>query len=350
MPVYYSEEKDAPYTQGERNHVCADLSTLGTKTLGYLPLLSVPAKGVRVLMTESDLFDYPGMWIKPTGKLGFALSFPKHVSEVKREKSGVNTIVATEDYLARTQGTRSYPWRVFILANDDVSLLENELVFNLSRPNEIRDTTWIKPGKMAWEWWNHINVKSVDFEVGINTRTYKYYIDFAAEYGLQLVVLDAGWYTVGDIFDWNPDLDMDDLAAYAKAKKVGLVLRVIWRDVDDQHKKAFAQFRKWGIAGLKVDQMRRDDQTMVNYYWRVAKQAAESKILINFHGNYKPAGLHRSYPNVITREGVKGLEWVKWSKDLTPEHNVTIPFIRMVIGPMDYTPGAMLNSSKKDFL
>ncbi len=350
VPVYFSKEKDAPYTQGEVNYTYRNISEISPDTLGLLPVLIAPESGTKVLITESDLFDYPGMWLKSTGNKGFDAHFFNHVSKVKRETNGVNSVVSRDSFIAKTTGTRSYPWRVIILAEKDVDLLQNELVTILSRPNQLEDTLWIKPGKIAWEWWNGINVTGVDFEVGINTETYKYFVDFAAEYGVELVVLDAGWYTVGDIFDLNPDVDMDELSAYAKKKKVGLVLRLIWRDVDDQHEKAFAQFEEWGIAGLKVDQMRRDDQTMVNYYWRVAKQAAEHKILINFHGNYKPSGLSRSYPNVITMEGVKGLEWVKWSNDVTPEHDVTIPFIRMVAGPMDYTPGAMINVSEEKFV
>ncbi|MEE9369111.1 MAG: glycoside hydrolase family 97 protein [Pontiella sp.] len=348
-PVYFSEEEDAFYSQGERNYTYKKLSELNKEFLGFLPALVAPPQGPKILITESDLFDYPGMWLKPTGSKQLKAVFPFHVAQVKREKSGVNSVVERDNYLAKTKGTRNFPWRIFIIAEEDIDLLENEMVFCLSQPNKIKNTSWIKPGKIAWEWWNHINVTGVDFKVGLNTETYEYFIDFATEYGLDYVVLDAGWYTVGNIFDLNPDIDMDRLTAYAGEKKVGLILRVIWRDVDDQHEKAFAQFEKWGIAGLKVDQMRRDDQDMVNYYWRVARQAAEHKILINFHGNYKPAGLHRTYPNVITREGVKGLEWVKWSGDITPEHNVTIPFIRMVAGPMDYTPGAMINVAEKDF-
>ena len=349
-PIYFSKEKDAPYTQGELNYSYRNINKISPDTLGILPVLIAPEKGTKVLITESDLFDYPGMWLRATGNKGIKGVFHNHVSKVKRETNGVNSVVSRDDFIAKTKGKRTYPWRVIILSEKDIDLLENELVTILSRPNQIKDPSWIKPGKIAWEWWNGINVTGVDFKIGINTETYKYFIDFAVEYGLELVVLDAGWYTVGDIFDLNPDVDMDELSAYAKEKNIGLVLRLIWRDVDDQHEKAFAQFDKWGIAGLKVDQMRRDDQTMVNYYWRVAKQAAEHHILVNFHGNYKPSGLSRSYPNVITMEGVKGLEWTKWSNHVTPKHDVIIPFIRMVAGPMDYTPGAMINVSEDKFV
>jgi alpha-glucosidase len=349
-PAWYLKEKDAPYTQGEINYSYRNLNAISPDTLEIMPILVAPKNATKILITETDLFDYPGMWLKANSAKGFDAHFFNHVSKIKRETNGVNSIVTRDNFIAKTTGTRSFPWRVIILAERDADLLNNELVTILSRPNQLDDPSWIKSGKMAWDWWNGINVTGVDFKVGINTATYKYFIDFAAEYGMQLIVLDAGWYKIGNIFNLNPNINMEVLSAYAKKKNVGLVLRIIWRDVDDQPEKAFAQFEKWGIAGLKIDQMRRDDQTMVKYYWRVAKQAAKHHILINFHGNYKPSGLSRSFPNVITMEGVKGLEWVKWSDDVTPKHNLTIPFIRMVAGPMDYTPGAMINVSENKFV
>ncbi|MCK4344635.1 MAG: glycoside hydrolase family 97 catalytic domain-containing protein, partial [Bacteroidales bacterium] len=170
-----------------------------------------------------------------------------------------------------------------------------------------------------------------------------------SKHGLEYIILDEGWYKLGDLLDFNPDLNMDELVEYAKGKNVGIILWVIWKTLDDQLEEALGQFEKWEIKGIKVDFMQRDDQWMVNFYHRIAREAAKRHLLVDFHGAYKPAGLRRAYPNVITREGVRGLEWCKWSEVVDPEHDVTIPFIRMFAGPMDYTPGAMVNAQKENF-
>ena len=223
------------------------------------------------------------------------------------------------------------------------------MIFLLSEPCKIEDPSWIRPGKVAWDWWNFNNIYGVDFEAGLNTETYKYYIDFASANNIEYIILDEGWYELGDLFAINPEINMAELMAYGKEKNVGIILWVVWKTLDDQLAEIMPVFEEWGIAGLKVDFMQRDDQWMVEYYWKIAEEAAKRKFLVDFHGSYKPAGLHRTWPNVITREGVRGLEWNKWSDASTPEMAVTIPFIRMFAGPMDYTPGAMLNATQKDF-
>ena len=223
------------------------------------------------------------------------------------------------------------------------------MVYKLAKPLQLTDTSWIKPGKVAWDWWNANNVYGVDFRAGINTETYKYYIDFAAKYGLEYIILDEGWYVLGDLMKVVEGMDMEALFRYAKSKNVGIIPWVIWKTLDDQLTEAMDQFEKWGAKGLKVDFMQRDDQWMVNYYDKIAKEGAKRHMLIDFHGSFKPTGLRRAYPNVITREGVRGLENCKWGTAANPEYNVTIPFIRMVAGPMDYTPGAMINAQKRDF-
>jgi alpha-glucosidase len=202
---------------------------------------------------------------------------------------------------------------------------------------------------VAWDWWNANNIFGVDFHAGVNTETYKYYIDFASNYGIEYVILDEGWYKLGDLFDINPDIDLEEIIRYAREKNVGIILWVIWKTLDDQLVEALDQFEKWGVKGIKVDFMQRDDQWMVNYYHKIAREAAKRHLLVDFHGAYKPTGLRRAYPNVLTREGVVGLEHNKWSKNVTPEHNLTLPFIRMLAGPMDYTPGAMINAQEKNF-
>ncbi len=253
------------------------------------------------------------------------------------------------DYIARTSGERTFPWRILIIAREDADLIENTMVYRLAPKLELVDTSWIRPGKVAWDWWNANNIYGVDFRAGVNTETYRYYIDFAADHGIEYVILDEGWYGLGDLFDINPEIDMEELLSHARDRGVGIILWVVWKTLDDQLQPALDQFERWGVAGIKVDFMQRDDQLMVHYYWKIAAEAAKRRLLVDFHGAYKPAGLRRAYPNVLTREGVRGLENSKWSEHPTPEHNVTLPFTRMLAGPVDYTPGAMINAQEKNF-
>jgi len=314
-----------------------------------LPALIESANDVKVLITESNLKDYPGLWLIGTSDFGLNAIFPGVV--LKEDQLNDRSVKPTEyaDYLAKTDGNRNYPWRILAIAENDADLITNQLSFLLADPCEIEDPSWIKPGKVAWDWWNDWNIHGVDFESGVNTETYKYYIDFASENGIEYIIMDEGWYVLGDLMNVVPEIDMEEIMAYAKENNVGVILWVIWKTMEDQWAESFDQFEKWGVKGIKVDFMQRDDQWMVDYYWRVAEEAANRKMLVDFHGAYKPSGLRRTYPNVITREGVRGLEQTKWSELQTPTHNVTLPFIRMVAGPIDYTPGAMVNSTEKNF-
>ncbi len=235
------------------------------------------------------------------------------------------------------------------LGQKDADLLTNQLVYQLAEPQEIADTHWIRPGKVAWDWWNANNLYGVDFRAGINTQTYKYYIDFASRMGLDYIILDEGWYKLGDLLSVVPAMNVPELVEYGRQKHVRIILWVVWKTLEDQLEQALDQFQKWGVAGIKVDFMQRSDQWMVNYYWKIAAEAAKRKMLVDFHGAYKPSGLRRAYPNVITRESVMGLEHNKWSTDVTPTHDLMLPFIRMVAGPMDYTPGAMNNAQPANF-
>lgn len=256
------------------------------------------------------------------------------------------------DYIAKTQGARSFPWRMVKIATNDVQLLDTDLVYKLSdAPDPSIDFSWVKPGKVAWDWWCAVNLLGVDFRSGINTESYKYYIDFAAENGLEYVNLDEGWSDQYDLMKLDDQIDLKEIVDYAHSKGVGIILWCVHYPLDEKLDEAMAMFDKLGIAGLKIDFMDRDDQVMVDYYHRIAKAAAEHKLLVNYHGAYKPSGLHRQYPNVINRESVRGLEYNKFSKPYgtTPEHAVTIPFIRMAVGPMDYTPGAMTNAQQANF-
>jgi alpha-glucosidase len=346
--LYYPEEKSF-FSHNERYYQHKKIQDIEAETFCSLPLLAV-ANNVNVLVTESNLDDYPGMWLKK-GKNKEKLNaiFPQYPKGTEQTTDRDVKVRSTEDYIAKTSASRGFPWRIFAIAAKDADLLTNQLTWILSAKNQLENSDWIKPGKVAWDWWNFNNIYGVDFEAGVNTQTYKHYIDFAAEFGIEYIILDEGWYKLGDLTAIVPEIDMEELSRYAKEKNVGLVLWVVWKTLDDQLEPVLDQFEKWNIKGIKVDFMQRDDQWMVNYYERIAMEAGKRKMLVDFHGSYKPAGLHRKYPNVVTREGVCGLEHNKWTDKATPEHDVTIPFIRMVAGPMDYTPGAMLNASEKHF-
>ncbi len=227
-------------------------------------------------------------------------------------------ITSTKDYIAKTKGTRTFPWRVFVIAPNDVKLLESDLVYKLAPPNRIADTRWIKPGHVAWDWWNANNIYGVDFRAGINNDTYKYYIDFASKNGIEYIILDEGWYNSLNVLEQIPDINVPELCKYAESKNVGVILWVVWKSFWDKMDEATALYEKWGVKGVKVDFMQRDDQKVVNFYLEAAKKTAEHHLLIDFHGAYKPDGLGRTWPNALTREGVKGMENDKWSRDITP--------------------------------
>jgi len=254
------------------------------------------------------------------------------------------------DYIAKTTGTRTFPWRVFVIAPEDGNLIENDIVWKLAEPQVFANTDWIRPGKVAWDWWNANNIFGVDFRAGINNDTYKYYIDFASANGLEYIILDEGWYRIGgSVLESVPEINVPELCRYAAGKDVGVILWVVWKTFHDEIDKAVALYEKWGVKGVKVDFMQRDDQKMVNFYHEAARKTAEHHLLIDFHGSYKPDGLGRTYPNALTREGVMGMENNKWSRNVDPDFDVTIPFTRMVAGPMDYTPGAMVNMDSANF-
>ncbi len=347
--VYFPEEESLMSHQ-ERLYLRTRIGEIKPPRFSSLPALVKLSTGLNVVITESDLLDYAGMDLAadeaPHSLRGL---FPRYPTRVKLESDRDEKVVERADYIAKTRGTRDFPWRVLAIAAEDGELLKTDIVYRLASETPLADTSWIRPGKVAWDWWNANNIYGVPFRAGINTETYKHYIDFAAEHGIEYVILDEGWYKLGDLMSVVPGIDMDVLVRYARGKKVGLILWVIWKTLDEQMDEALDRFQQWGIKGIKVDFMQREDQWMVNFYERVARAAAERKLLVDFHGAYKATGLYRTYPNVVTREGVKGLEHSKWSGDASPENAVTFPFIRMLAGPADYTPGAMINASKENF-
>jgi len=347
--IYFPEEQGFQ-SHNERKYLHVQLDTMSSGRLASLPVL-IATKGPKVLIAESSLKDYPGMWVVTGKKNTLKATFPKFALEDQfKGRSDRNVIVTKEaNYIAKVDGKRNFPWRILAIAKEDADLIMNQLVYQLGEKQQIKDASWIKPGKVAWDWWNALNIYGVDFDSGVNTETYKYFIDFASKFRLEYIILDEGWYKLGNLMEVVPEINMEEIIAYGKQKNVGIILWVVWKTLDDQLETALNQFEKWGVKGIKVDFMQRDDQSIVNYYWKIASEAAKRKMLVDFHGAYKPAGMRRAFPNVISREGVKGLENNKWSKDITPTHNLTIPFIRMVTGPMDYTPGSMLNAQPRDF-
>lgn len=343
-------EETSVYSHYERLYLDQKISSLNAGRFASLPTLVKADNNIKIGITEADLFDYPCLFMEATGKNAFKSKYPKVI--LKSDPKGDREIqnIQEADYIAKTSGTRTFPWRVFMISTEDARLVENQMVFLLSRENKLKETSWIKPGLVAWDWWNDNNIYGVDFKSGIDTKTYKYYIDFASKNNIPYIILDEGWTkSTTNIKEANPNLDIKELMAYGKSKNVGLILWCLWNPIDADMNGILDIYANWGAKGIKVDFMARSEQYMVNFYERAAKACADRKMLIDFHGAFKPSGMARTYPNIIGHEGVKGMENCKWSKDITPEHDVTLCFTRMLAGAMDYTPGAMHNAQAADF-
>ncbi|HPG38782.1 MAG TPA: glycoside hydrolase family 97 protein [bacterium] len=338
-------------TSFERLYDHLAIATISPAHKGYLPMVVTKANGLRVALAEADLDDYPGMFLRGSNDYTPTLvsQFAPYPLEEKQFGDRSLRVTKAADYIAETDGNRAFPWRVLAVAENDVKLIENDIVYRLSTPLQLKDASWIKPGKVAWDWWNALNLKGVNFKAGVNTDTYKYYIDFASKNKIEYIILDEGWSDTDDLLKLKPNVDLKELIRYGNEKHVGLILWCVWLTVDKQLDEAFSDFEAWGIKGVKIDFMDRDDQKIVNWYKKITVQAAEHHLLVDFHGAFKPSGLRRAYPNLITREGVRGAEYNKWADDITPDYNVTIPYTRMFAGPMDYTPGAMCNTEKGAF-
>lgn len=344
--VYYPKE-DSFFSHNERIFLPLPLDKIPDDSIASLPAVVVAPDRVRLVIAESDVDDYPGLWLHGKSNNSLIATFPPvALKETVPDEKHDRDIRVTEaaDYIAVTKGTRTFPWRIIGVAASDAELLTNQIVYLLAKPSEVTDTSWIKPGKVPWDWYNALNIYGVDFKSGINTQTYKYYIDFASKYGLDYIIIDEGWYKLGNLLEVVPAMNIEEIVAYGKQKNVGVILWMVWKTLDDQFLPALDQFEKWGVKGLKVDFMQRDDQKVINFYHKLCREAAKRKMIVDFHGAIRPATMVRTWPNLINTEGVRGLEWNKWSKETTPEHNVTLPFTRMFLGPLDYTPGAMINS------
>ena len=323
--------------------------------LAFLPLMVQSPQGYKINIMESDLTDYPGMYLyNSDGDSTLEAVFPRHPKEVEQGgKYMLHGIVKSrEEYIAEYDGATAFPWRIVNISTEDKEMLDNDLVWLLGAPADpSADWSWVKPGKVAWDWWNDWNLTGVDFKAGVNNATYEYYIDFASRNGIEYVILDHGWAVnlEADLFKVVPEIDLERLVAYAAERNVGIVLWAGYWAFDKDMEKICEHYAKMGIKGWKVDFMDRDDQVVVDFYTRAAATAAKYRQFVDFHGGYEPSGLNRTYPNVLNYEGVFGLEQMKWSK---PEvdmitYDVTFPYIRMAAGPVDYTQGAMLNAGRK---
>ena len=348
--IWFPEE-ESMFTHQEREYLYENLSNINADRFGSTGMLIDGKNGVKIYISESDLMDYAGMFLRGSNENPNALigKFPGVVLEEKQLNDRTVKPMKYADYIAVCNGPRNFPWRAILITENDTDLVQSELIYKLAPENKLTETDWIKPGKVAWDWWNANNIYGVDFESGVNNETYKYYIDFASKYGLDYIILDEGWYNLENIMDVVDEIDIQELVDYGKEKNVDIILWVVWKAMDDKLTESLDQFEAWGVKGIKMDFMQRDDQWMVNFYEKIARECAKRELLVDFHGAYKPSGLNRAYPNVISYEGVKGLENAKWSEMPDPEHNVTIPFIRMVAGAMDFTPGAMINATKENF-
>jgi alpha-glucosidase len=316
-----------------------------------LPFLVQKQGGPFVMITETDLYDYPGLWLKGTGQTLLSAVNPPYPKTLSYKGSifDQGQVAEAEKFIARVKGARTYPWRIFAIADDEKGLVANNMVWLLASPSVLDDISWIKPGVVMFDWWAKSNIYGVDFKAGINTETARYFIDFCAAHGFRYFLFDDGWCPEEDLLNPKPGLNMAEVTEYARSKGVDVMLWVLWHSLQKQWDEAFTQFRKWGIKGIKIDFMNRDDQPMVEFYEAAARKAAEEKMIVDFHGAFKPSGLNRKYPNTLTREALIEFEYNGWTQYDTPVHHNLLPYIRMFTGAMDYIPATMRNSTKDNF-
>lgn len=335
------------------------LSQMTTDSLSITPLLVDLGSGKKAVIMEAGQEDYPGMFltVNPQTRQGLQATFaPYPLEEVIGGHNRLNLIPTKRaDYIARTTTNRIFPWRIVLVTTKDTQLANNDMAQRLAPACRIADTSWIKPGKVAWDWWNTCNLTGVDFKAGMNTPTYKAFIDFAAANGLEYIIIDEGWSGEESLLEVSPKINLEELVAYGKQKGVGIILWASWRNTDKETEEVFSRYSQMGIKGFKVDFFDRDDQPLIQSVDRIAASAAKHKLLLDLHG-LKPYGIQRTYPNILNFEGVKGLENAKWEPIVNgaplhnfPRYDVTAPYLRMLAGPMDYTPGAMMNATRSTF-
>ena len=352
--IPYSKTKIPMRTSFENTYEYAPLSKFRTQTVAFMPVLVDLGERGYVLYTESDVEAYPGVYLTYDKEArGFAARFAEYPTETSLTKRFQDVVERSADYIARVDGRRSYPWRIVAYAATVTELPVNDMVWQTAEASRVADASWVRDGKIAWDWWNNWGVYGVDFKSGINTETYKYFIDFAAANGIEYVALDEGWgVRDGDVMHVVPEIDLPEIVSYARGKKVGIILWVVAKVLDDKLEEACRYYSELGVAGWKVDFIDRQDQAAVERVYRIADAAARYRMIVDFHGVYKPTGLQRTYPNVVNFEGIFGLEQLKWTDKTAadmPAYDCTFPFIRQVAGPVDYTQGAMRNASRKNF-
>ena len=348
----YSTNQEKPMAMAFQNIYHETAIGKAEDQVAFLPV-TIDCDKAKVTLLETDIVSYPGMFVRTNGnslKAEFA-PYPKKMDYYRWR--GMSYVKETEDYIARHEGTHSYPWRILAVTEDDTQMPLNNMVYALARPNKIGSTDWIKPGKVAWDWWNDWNLRGVDFVAGINYDTYKYYIDFAAAHGLEYIILDEGWYDSNKANIMQPidEVRLPELIEYANEKNVGIVLWTVFNVIDEKLEEACKHYAEMGIKGFKVDFLDRNDQTAIEMVERLASATARHHLLLDLHGIYAPVGLNRTYPNILNYEGVFGMEEVRWTelKNDMPLYDVTFPFIRMMAGAVDFTPGAMRNGTKEDW-
>jgi len=357
IPYVKSTAKDIEgqyFNSFENTYTYTPLTQMNPGKLAFTPVVVELAGGKKVCIAESDMESYPGMYLNnPDRTTSLKSNFaPYPISTVQGGHNDLQQIVTSrEPFIAKCKAGQKLPWRIVIVSTADKDLADSDMVYKLASPSKLQDISWIKPGKVAWEWWNHWGLSDIEFEAGINNETYMHYIDFAARHGIEYVILDEGWAVnrKADLFDVVPEIDLEKIVAYGKSKNVGIILWAGYYAFDRDMEKVCKHYSEMGINGFKIDFMDRDDQPMVDFHYRAAETAARYKMLLDIHGSYKPTGLNRTYPNIINYEAVNGLEQMKWNGTELDQvtYDVTFPFIRMVAGPVDYTQGAMRNATKR---
>jgi alpha-glucosidase len=347
--VHKRDEADIFHTSFEEEYPLIRLDSIADGIIGYTPVLVTPETNPKIAITESDLEEYPGMFLGGTGSSKLKGVFSGYPLEEQATEGIYSQLKVTRraPFIARTSGTRSFPWRVLVIAGEDKELPGNDIVYRLASPSRIGDASWIKPGNLTDEWIIDINLFNVPFRAGVNTASYKYYIDFARRFGFDRIMMDAGWSDNNDLFKITPSINIDTLVSYAREQGVKLSMWTLAKTLDRQLDRALDQFNKWGVDFIMTDFIDRDDQKAVNFYHRIAKACAEHKIMIMYHGAFPPKGFNRTWPNAVAREGVLGSEYNIWSNKVTPGYDVTLPFTRMLAGGFDYEPGILNNATSK---
>ena len=349
--IHKRPDADIFHTSFEESYPLREVDKIENSETAYTPVLLVPSSNPKIAITESDLEDYPGMFLTGTGSPALRAAFAQYPLEEKMSGGEYPQSIVTKraNYIAKSKGTRSFPWRVLIIAWEDKQLPSIDIVYRLGSPSRIGDASWVNPGKGTDEWTINVNLFNVAFKSGVNTASYKYYIDFAKRFGFDRIMMDAGWSDNSDLFKINPDINMDTIIEYARQKRIKISMWTLSHTLDRQLDSALDRFNKWGVDFIMTDFIDRDDQKTVNFYYRIAKACADHHIMIMYHGAYPPKGFNRTYPNNITREGVLGSEYNIGSDKASPPHDVTLPYTRMLAGSFDYEPGILNNATQKGF-